>query len=61
VEGRKVPTGPVSSLSIARKIADEVKTWVAERGWTLTAPIQQLPQPGSPPVNPLEVRTGEEI
>jgi len=32
VEGHKVPTGPVSSLKVARRIAEELKSWVAERG-----------------------------
>ncbi len=61
VEGKKVPAGPVSSLDVARRIAAELKTWVAERGFTLSAPLQLLPQPGDQTTKPLEVRTREEI
>lgn len=61
VEGRKVPTGPISSLKVARRIASELKSWVAERGFTLAPPVQLLPQPGSQGVKPLEITTGEAI
>jgi len=61
VEGCRVPTGPISSLPVARKIAVELKRWVAERGFTLNPPVQLLPQVGAPGPKPLEIRTGEAI
>lgn len=61
VEGKRVPTGPISSLPKARAIAAELKRWVAEEGFTLSAPAQLFPQVGSQVTKPLEVRTGEAI
>ncbi len=61
IKGKKVPTGPISSLKVARRIAETLKSWVAEGGFTLTAPVQPLPQAGSQGVKPLEVRTEEAI
>lgn len=61
IEGKKVPAGPISSLKVARRIAAELKIWVAERGFTLAPPLQLLPQPGSQAFKPLEVRAKEEI
>ena len=61
VEGKKVPTGPISSLTVARRIASELKRWVAEERFTLVPPLEQLPQPGSQGVKPLEIRVGEAI
>jgi uncharacterized protein (DUF39 family) len=59
VEGRKVPTGPISSLPVARRIAAVLKEWVGERRWTLAPPLQALPQPGTQSFKPLEIRTEE--
>ena len=61
VEGKKVPTGPISSLPKARRIAETVKEWVRDRRWTLSAPLQQLPQPGTQSTKPLEIRTEEAV
>lgn len=61
IEGKRVPTGPISSLPKARAIAAELKRWVAEEGFTLSAPAQLFPQVGSQVTKPLEVRTGEAI
>lgn len=61
VEGKRVPTGPISSLPKARAIAAELKRWVAEEGFTLSAPAQLFPQVGSQTTKPLEIRTGEAI
>lgn len=61
VEGKRVPTGPISSLPKARRIAAVVKEWVSERRWTLTPPITLLPQPGTQSTKPLEIRTEEAI
>lgn len=59
IHGKRVQTGPISSLSKARRIASELKTWIAERGFTLTQPLQLLPQPGSQSTKPLEIRAEE--
>ncbi len=61
VEGIKVPTGPISSLSVARRIAIELKRWVAEERFTLAPPLELLPQPGTQSFKPLEIRVGEAI
>lgn len=61
LEGKKVPTGPISSLPKARKIASELKRWIAERGFQLAQPVQLLPQPGTQSTKPLEIHAEEEI
>jgi uncharacterized protein (DUF39 family) len=61
VEGRKVPTGPISSLPKARRIATVLKEWISERGWQLSRPLMPLPQPGTQSTKPLEIRTEEAI
>jgi uncharacterized protein (DUF39 family) len=61
IDGKKIQAGPISSISKARRIASELKTWIAEKGFTLTAPLQPLPQPGSQGVKPLEIRHEEAI
>jgi len=61
VDGKKVPTGPISSLSKARRIASELKSWITEKGFTIQEPLQLLPQIGSQGVKPLEIRTEEAI
>lgn len=61
IEGKKVPTGPISSLPKARAIAAELKRWVAQERFTLAPPLQQLPQVGSQSVKPLEIRAEEAI
>ncbi|MCE5203878.1 MAG: homocysteine biosynthesis protein [Actinomycetia bacterium] len=61
IEGKKVQTGPISSLPKARAIAAELKRWVAEERFTLTPPIQRLPQPGEASIHTLEIRTEEAV
>lgn len=61
IEGRVIQTGPVSSLSKARRIAEELKQWVRDGRFTLSPPLQQLPQPGSQRTKPLEIRSEEAI
>ncbi|MDO8879223.1 MAG: homocysteine biosynthesis protein [Coriobacteriia bacterium] len=61
VGGKTIPTGPISSLPVARRIASELKRWVAEERFTLAPPLQALPQVGSQAFKPLEIRTGEAI
>ncbi|MDZ4170132.1 MAG: homocysteine biosynthesis protein [Coriobacteriia bacterium] len=61
IDGKQVPTGPISSLAVARRIATTLKSWVAERGFALTQPLEPLPQMGTQGVKPLEVRSEEAI
>jgi L-aspartate semialdehyde sulfurtransferase len=43
INGKTVPTAPLSSLSQARKIAQILKEWVGNGQFTLTEPVQNLP------------------
>ncbi len=43
VQGKDVATGNLSSYSKAREIAEELKTWIQRRDFTLTEPVAQLP------------------
>jgi uncharacterized protein (DUF39 family) len=61
IDGRSVPSGPISSLKVARRVARELKRWVAEERFTLAPPLQPLPRPGTQTVRPLEIRTEEAI
>jgi len=61
IDGKKVPTGPISSLPKARRVAEELKRWVVEHRFTLAPPLQQLPQIGSQSFKPLEIRAEEAI
>ncbi|MDH4139578.1 MAG: homocysteine biosynthesis protein [Coriobacteriia bacterium] len=61
VEGKKVPAGPISSLAVARKIAAELKVWVAEGRFAIAPPLELLPQPGTQGFKPLEIRSEEAI
>jgi len=61
IDGKKVLAGPISSLPTARKIAAELKRWIAEERYALAPPLQQLPQPGTQAFKPLEIRSEEAI
>ena len=43
VNGKEVPTAPLSSLKRAREIADVLKGWIGKGEFTLTAPVHPLP------------------
>ncbi|MCL6588581.1 MAG: homocysteine biosynthesis protein [Firmicutes bacterium] len=43
INGKKVPTAPLSSLAQARKIAVILKDWITKGQFTLTEPVQRLP------------------
>lgn len=45
VNGRQVPTAPLSSVVKAREIAETLKKWIYDRKFSLTEPIQTLPTP----------------
>lgn len=46
VRGKKVKTAPVSSYPAAVKIATELKEWIQRGEFTLTEPVQLLPNSG---------------
>jgi uncharacterized protein (DUF39 family) len=47
VKGRKVRTGALSSYPKAKKIAETLKTWIADGEFLLNEPLQLLPQADS--------------
>lgn len=44
VAGKKIRTAPVSSLSKARKIADELKKWLQSGDFEISKPVQIFPK-----------------
>jgi len=42
VNGNKVPTAPLSSVVKAREIAEELKRWIVDRDFYLTAPVTPM-------------------
>lgn len=44
IKGKKIRTAPVSSLSKARKIADELKKYLLEGQFEVNKPVQMFPQ-----------------
>jgi len=59
VQGKRVPTVPLSSLERAREIAQALKEWVAEGRLLVQEPVQRLPE--NQVSRPLEVVGLEEI
>jgi len=49
LEGRTVPTTPLSSYVRAREIAGELKSWVQSGKFLLTEPVQAFPGPSDSP------------
>ncbi|MGD9496110.1 MAG: homocysteine biosynthesis protein [Armatimonadota bacterium] len=47
IEGRRVPTTPLSSYVRAREIAEKLKSWIAAGSFLLTKPVQPLPSADS--------------
>jgi L-aspartate semialdehyde sulfurtransferase len=57
LDGREVPASPMSSLVLARRIAEVLKTRIVDGDFTLTEPVAPLPGPDDGrPFQPLEVR-----
>jgi len=52
VEGKKIPTAPLSSLLKAREIAGKLKEWIQTGGFLLNPPVQEFPK--NKVVKPLE-------
>lgn len=47
VQGKKVPTAPLSSYTRAREIAEILKKWIEKGTFLLTKPVQKIPGPES--------------
>jgi L-aspartate semialdehyde sulfurtransferase len=47
VDGKEIPTFPISSYSKARQIATLLKEWIDSGSFLLTNPVEKLPGPGS--------------
>lgn len=54
VNGRRIPTAPVSSLYKAREIAQKLKEWIKSGSFLLNPPVASLPKDKT--VNPLTLR-----
>jgi uncharacterized protein (DUF39 family) len=48
VGSRTIPTAPLSSLKMAREIAQTLKGWIARGEFELQTPVAALPREGSP-------------
>lgn len=44
IDGKKIRTAPVASLSKARKIANELKVWLQNGTFEITKPVKMFPQ-----------------
>ncbi|HQC61574.1 MAG TPA: homocysteine biosynthesis protein [Candidatus Marinimicrobia bacterium] len=55
IEGKPVPTGSLSSLFMARKIANELKNWILSGNFILTEAVEPIPKIGK--AKQLAVRT----
>lgn len=44
VQGKEVPTSPLSSFKIAREIANKLKEWIERGEFFLSAPVELLPR-----------------
>ena len=47
LDGKEIPTAPLSSLSKAREIANELKQWIEKGEFLLQEPIKQFPSNNS--------------
>ncbi|HPJ72217.1 MAG TPA: homocysteine biosynthesis protein, partial [bacterium] len=57
IEGKRVPTVPLSSYAGAREIASLLKSWIEKGTFSLTEPAARLPGPESAvTLKPLEIR-----
>lgn len=62
INGKEIPTFPISSYSKALEIATLLKNWIGEGQFLLTNPVQPLPGAGSGiKINTLEERILESI
>ncbi|NPV54570.1 MAG: hypothetical protein HPY71_13815 [Firmicutes bacterium] len=59
INGKVVPTAPLSSLAKAREIAETLKTWIREGKFFVQRPVQSLP--AEQLTKPLEIRQMNEF
>ncbi|HHV62911.1 MAG TPA: hypothetical protein GXX51_09770 [Firmicutes bacterium] len=59
IDGKVVPTAPLSSLAKAREIAETLKTWIREGKFFVQQPVQPLP--AEQLTKPLEIREKDEF
>ncbi len=65
IDGKQVPTAPLSSYARAKEIAEKIKGWVAAGEFLLTEPVAPLPTPENSPgfkpltYSPVEEEAGE--
>lgn len=60
INGKKVPTAPISSYPKAREIAGLLKSWIEKGEFLLQEPIQELPKKDQT-FKPLDILRKEEI
>lgn len=58
LNGKTVKTAPITSLYKSRKIAEELKKWIAEGKFFLQEPIKTFPQGNA--LKPLEIKGGNQ-
>lgn len=56
LNGRRIPTAPISSLTKARTIAESLKDWIQKGQFYLSEPVQRLPLENT--IHSLEIKTG---
>ncbi|WP_241422010.1 homocysteine biosynthesis protein [Candidatus Contubernalis alkaliaceticus] len=63
IDGKEIPTAPLSSYSKAKEIAEILKAWITEGNFLIAEPVEKLPSIDSgKKLNPITIRTkGEEI
>ncbi len=44
INGKEVRTSPLSSYFMAKKVADELKTWIEKGAFMITQPVERLPR-----------------
>ncbi|MGC1246166.1 MAG: homocysteine biosynthesis protein, partial [Spirulinaceae cyanobacterium] len=47
IEGERVRVAPLASISLSRKVAQELKQWINTGQFTLSEPVAPLPQESS--------------
>jgi uncharacterized protein (DUF39 family)/NAD-dependent dihydropyrimidine dehydrogenase PreA subunit len=60
IEGKKIPTSPISSFYIAKRIAELLKFWIQNNKFKLTNPVELLPSKATVKglsINPIITKT----
>lgn len=56
INGKKVPTAPLSSYYMAREIAETLKKWIQEGSFELAKPVAPIPSEGCV-CKPMKIRS----